>query len=213
MRFELPPQLEDVDFQRVRQPVIALVPDVLVDPGPGENLAGVAEEVGQERIFFGREIEGVPGPLDALGGQVDRHVGRGQDGAGPSLRAAKHGAEPGQQFVERERLAEVVIRASIEPRDPVGDGVSGGQEQDGRVAVALAEAAEDRQAVLARQPPVEDHEIPVAVLQHRPGDLAIGDPLGDVPFLAQPSDDRCGDQLVVFDHQDADAHESVPPID
>ncbi len=74
----------------------------------------------------------MPRPFDALGGQIDRDVGRGQDRAVPAPPARRSRAlDPSQELIKRERLAEIIIRAAIEPRDPVGDGVAGGQEQDG----------------------------------------------------------------------------------
>ena len=51
------------------------------------------------------------------------------------LEARRSRAQPGVQLFERERLDEVVVRAGVEARDPVADGVARGQHQDGRPVV------------------------------------------------------------------------------
>ena len=70
--FQLPPQILDVNLEGVRDAVVALVPDVLVDAGPGQNLAGMAKEEDEQGVFLRGEIELVARPLDALRGQIDR---------------------------------------------------------------------------------------------------------------------------------------------
>ena len=57
------------------------------------------------------------------------HVGVGQDGARPAVAAADQGPDAGQQLLEGERLAQVVVGPAVEAADPVGTGVAGGQEQ------------------------------------------------------------------------------------
>ena len=50
-------------------------------------------------------------------------------------------AQPGQQLTEVERLDQVVIRAGVQPGDPVGGGVPRGQHQHRRGRAAAAQPA------------------------------------------------------------------------
>ena len=61
--------------------------------------------------------------------------------------AAQERAQPGEQLVERERLHEVVVGAGVEPGDPIGHLVAGGQHEDRERAVAVAELAAHGEAV------------------------------------------------------------------
>ena len=58
------------------------------------------------------------------------------DERGP-LAATAQGADPRQQLVEGERLAQVIVGPGVEPADAVGHGVAGRQEEDGRLAARL----------------------------------------------------------------------------
>ena len=64
-----------MELERVRDSVVALVPDVLVDPGAGEDLVGVAEEEDQQGVLLGGQLEPMAGPLGAMGRLVDANVG------------------------------------------------------------------------------------------------------------------------------------------
>src|SRR5262249_18450967 len=71
----------------------------------------------------------------------------------------------------------------------------------------LAKAAQKREAVGSRQPPVEQDCVPLASLQSVPAAVAVGGVLDREAFLAQTADQEVGDRLLVLDHQDAEPHE------
>lgn len=111
----------------------------------------------------------------------------------PPPRPADQGADAGQQLLEGERLAEIIVRARVEPSDAVAHSVAGGQEQHGRITPGRSIAAEDRQAIRLGQRPVEQDKVPGGDLQRVLGRLAVGGVLDGETFLAEPSDEEVRD--------------------
>src|SRR5260370_33614866 len=64
---------------------------------------------------------------------------------------ALEGADTSEQDGEGERLGYIVVGAGIEAFDDVGDGVAGGEHQNGDVLLHFAEAAGGLNAVDARK--------------------------------------------------------------
>ena len=59
MSLELAAQLLDVNLQRIGEPIVPLVPDVLVNPRPRQDLAGMPQEEDQQRVLLGRQRQSV----------------------------------------------------------------------------------------------------------------------------------------------------------
>lgn len=72
--------------------------------------------------------------------------------------AAQDCSHPRQQFLDRERLDEVIVRAELESGNPVRDRVTRGQEDD-RKLVLLAQGLGQRKAAAAREQDVEDRQV------------------------------------------------------
>ena len=77
--------------------------------------------------------------------------------------------QPCQQFLERERLDQVIVGAGIQRLDAVADPVARGQHQHPRTRAARRQRAQHAEAVQPRQAEIEHHEI-VAV----PGQEPVG---------------------------------------
>jgi hypothetical protein len=78
MRLELLPQFHDMHFERIGQPIVAIVPDVLVNACSSQHLAWMPQHESQQRFLPGRQIEPVTSPLGATSRQVDLHVSPGE---------------------------------------------------------------------------------------------------------------------------------------
>ena len=142
--------------------------------------------------------------------QVDGDVAVGQHDLGPVVAAADQGADAGQQLVEVERLAEVVVGPAVEAEHAERGPVAGRQEEHRGPPVPLAEPAEQRQAVLAGQPPVQQHEVPRAGPQPIPAGDPVGGVLDVIPLLAEAGQQVVRDVLLVLDDQDPCRHVSSP---
>ena len=55
---EFPSQALDVDVDHIRERIVELVPDVLGDVGPADDLAGVARQVLEQRVLARRQVDG-----------------------------------------------------------------------------------------------------------------------------------------------------------
>jgi hypothetical protein len=95
--------------------------------------------------------------------------------------------DPRKQFTRVERLAKVVIGADFQPDDAVHVLAFGGQHDDGRAVVGGAQAAADRQAVLARHHEVEHDQVHRLPQQDAAQRLAILGHHHFEPFLRRGS--------------------------
>src|SRR5581483_176896 len=77
------------------------------------------------------------------------------------LRAPQDGADAGDELLRVERLGEVVVGAEVEAGDLVLVLAFGGEHDDGRLSVALAEPARDLHAVDLRHHQVEHDQVGV----------------------------------------------------
>ncbi len=89
--------------------------------------------------------------------------------------ATNQGPGAGQQLLEGERLAQVIVGAVVETAHTIADCVARREEEHRRVPTLAAVALQYLQTVLAGQPPVEDDEVPVAGPQRLAGRVAISD--------------------------------------
>ena len=199
-------QRVDVNVQRVGDEVVGLAPDVPVDPRPRENLAGMAEEEDKHCQLLGRQVQGMAGPLGLLRRQVDAHVAIGERHYLERATATYQGAGAGEQLLEGKWLAEIIVGAGVESAHPVADRVARREEEHGRGPTLAAMALQDRQAVRAGQPPVEDDEIPFAVPQRVLGRIAVASVRDGETLVRQPVDNRSSEACVVLDHQNPARH-------
>jgi D-alanyl-D-alanine carboxypeptidase/D-alanyl-D-alanine-endopeptidase (penicillin-binding protein 4) len=88
-----------------------------------------------------------------------------QQGGGAAGRAPGQGADAGAQFIEVDRLDEVIVGPGIEAGYLVAGCVAGGQDQNGQALAAVAGAFEHFHAAQARQAKVEHDEIEAFVAQ------------------------------------------------
>ena len=72
------------------------------------------------------------GPLGLLRRQVDAHVAIGERHDLDRAPATDQGAGAGQQLLEGERLAQVVVGAAVEAAHPVADRVARREKEHGR---------------------------------------------------------------------------------
>ncbi len=120
------------------------------------------DQVIEQLVFRGTEMDFLAGAAHAMGGAVHLDIADG-DGVGGKARAdaAHHGAQAGEQLGHRERLGEIVIGAGVEAADTIRLLAARRQHNDRHVAgfLAAAQAAADLDAGKLRQHPVEQDEI------------------------------------------------------
>jgi len=116
--------------------------------------------------------------------------------------AADDGAETGEDFLQIERLHDVIIRAGVEALHAVARLVAGGEHEHGRL-FGFAQALEDFPAVHARQHHVEDDGVVVRALGVEETVIAVVGGVHGVTFLAQRLGEAREQIGFVFDNQDS----------
>src|SRR5262245_39907735 len=101
------------------------------------------QEKHKKRLFLSGEIETSATAQDTMGGEIDLDVVIPQHGAPArgAVASTGHHANSRQQFIERKRLAQIIVRAAVQPLYAVGHGVARGQEQDGRRLIGSSKSA------------------------------------------------------------------------
>ena len=197
-----------MDVERLRAAEPVLVPDAVHQVLAGDDLAGVADELGEQVELLAGElellvVEGGPagGEVDVEAADGDRLLRRGRLGG---LHAAQDGAHAGDHLGPAERLDDVVVGAELEPDDAVGLGPAGGEDDD-RDAAAGADRAADVAAVAVGQVEVEQDQVGLELLLQlqraggRGGDVRLE------PLALERLGERGGDRLLVLDEQDPGA--------
>ncbi len=107
----------------------------------------------------------------------------------------------GQQFAWVEGLAQVVVGTDFQANDAVHVLTFGGQHDDGCAVAVGAQAAADRQTVLARHHQIEHDQIDRIALQHPVERLAVFGQDDFEAFLHQVAAQQVADSDVVVQHQ------------
>ncbi len=158
------------------------------------------EEV-EDGEFLGGQLDGRAVDLEGVRGRVEHDAARRQDGGAIGQVPPGERPDAGEQLAHGERLDHVVIRARLEPAHPVVDRVTGGQHQDRRAHLLLAELPADAQSIRSREHDVHDHDV-VGRAEH--GGDALVPFVNDVdrePRLAEATLDAGGEPPVVLDQQ------------
>ena len=127
------------------------------------------------------------------------------------VRAAQQRPHPGQQFLERERLGQVVVGAGIEAGHPLGHRVARGQHQDRQVVAGAAELTADFEAVQPRHHHVEHQGVrPIAGDQLERFESVLGQ-LDRVAVEGERPAQGFAHRAIVVDDKYAHSH-SVNPL-
>jgi hypothetical protein len=133
---------------------------VVEDLRPGEHPAGVEHEVAQQPELGRGQLDGTASPPDLVGVLVERQVREPQDRLGRDRAgAAQHGADPGRELLQSERLGDVVVAADGEAGDLVLRGVLRGQEDHRDPVPVPAQPPDDLEPIHVGQHHVEDDQV------------------------------------------------------
>ncbi len=200
--FELAAQVADEDVGDVRPGVERVAPDLLVQARAVEHLAGMAEEEMQQ-------IELAPGEAEVAVAAPGRVRARVQRDVADRRHRLRRRWPPAQQRVqarghlfEGERLDDVVVGARLEPADAVLDLVARGQDADGHVVAAVAQLAQDLEAVEVGHPEVEQDHRGSDGLRRGERGAPAGRPHDAEALELEPGSDGAPDRGVVVDEQD-----------
>src|SRR3954467_15423239 len=117
VRFDLAPQLGDVDVQVVRLGAVRLSPYLVQDRTVRQELSLVSGKQCEQRVFLRRQLNTLAAHRHCMRLEVDAELADLEDRLTRALRPAECRAQPRQQLVETERLRHVIVGASVERRD------------------------------------------------------------------------------------------------
>jgi hypothetical protein len=117
--------------------------------------------------------------------------------------AAHHGTNVGFEFAQVEGFGQVMVGTAVEADDLVVLGVTGGEHDHRGPVVALAQFAQDGDAVLFWQAEVEDAGVVAVVAQGAQRHFAVPDPVDGIAGQHQAGAYAVAEELVVFNQQDS----------
>src|SRR5262245_8706902 len=193
------PQPLHVDLDQIGEWIEILLPNVFGYLGAADDFAGAPRQVFKERVFFRGQLDLTSAAPDQARANVDDEIGdlhglRTQRGAPPQQRPQAR-----QQFMEIERLDQVIVRARVETRDAIRRRVARRQHQDRESQTFRAQLAADFEAVLERQHDVENDQVVIVDARLIKGGLAIRRHIYGITLLAQPLRQHLRRVRLVFD--------------
>ncbi len=112
------------------------------------------------------------------------------------------------EFVQCERLDQVVIGAKVEHAHALGQAIAGGHHQHRQAIAALAQALQNVAAIQLRQAQVQHQQRVLGRAQRGVGVRAVVDVVDHMALPAQRGAQAGGDIRVVFSNQNAHARGS-----
>jgi hypothetical protein len=119
----------------------------------------VAEEVLQDRVLLGRELDELTGAKNLPGVSPQLEVGNLERGRRNGTWAPGERLDPREELLEREGLRDIVVGTCAKCRDLGVDRVLRGENEHGSLESLGSQGVEDFEAGLSRQTHVQNDEI------------------------------------------------------
>ncbi len=208
--FEFGPEAFDVGLDGFLRGGILKGPDAIDDARAAEHPPPVAHEEFEQGIFLGGELQAFWAIKHLEGAGVHSEVAPGAIAFRHLGASAQQGTDPGHQFLEVEGFDHVVVGSGVESGDFVGDGVAGGEHQDGGGELVAAQAAAEADAVEFRQGDVEEEQVVFPSVHTMPSEFAVFSEIYGVLAIGQGFIDHFSKLRIIFD--DKDAHDGNAPL-
>ena len=182
---------------------------MVFDPFAREHDAAVADHVFEQGKLLGRERDRAAAARDMVRGGVDREVGDGEDIGRAAAVLARDDTQPRQKLIKRKRLDEIIIRPGVEPAHAVGYAVFRREEDDRRLAAALAHLRQERKAVHARHHHIEHNGVILRALQIIQSLYAIETGVNAVALGSERFGENAVEVLFIFHDQNTHTRPSL----
>ena len=165
----------------------------------------MAQQQLEQQELGTRELDRAAAAADLVRLRLELDVGEAQHLAVHAAAGAapQQGAQPREQFVERERLHQVVVGAGVQPAHPVGHRIAGGEDEHRRTIAGRPQPPADLEAVDSRHQHVQDERVGRPRGQRVERLRAVAGQLGLVALQPQRAVDRLAHRRLVVDHEDA----------
>ena len=157
----------------------------------------------QHAPFERGEAQGESVEFDLPRLRIERHRAALNARRGIAGRAADQRAQPHDEFLDAERLGQIIVGPGAEPRDLFRPAVACGEDQHGQRAPGGAPFLQHGDARFDRQAEIEHRRIIAAGIAEMRTILAIRGDIDCEMFRPQGFGDAVGERGVVLDQQDA----------
>src|SRR6478609_4916540 len=198
-------QVGDVELDDVGLAAEVVVPHAVEDLRLGEHALRVAHEVAQQLELRCGQVDLLAAAPDLVAVLVESQVTDDEHGVGGrhgDRRATHERSDAGDDLLEGERLGDVVVAAGGQTRDAVLDGVLGGEEEDGHVAVVGTHAPEHLEPVEVGKHHVEHDRVGVELTGRAHGLHAGAGGSHLPPLVTQGHPEQLGEVHLVVDDED-----------
>ena len=134
---------------------------------------------------------------------IDGDVTGTQNGRFLTFGRSQTQTNAGEELVEGEGLAHIVIGSAREPGHCVFDGFAGSEDDDGQIVAFCADHPQHTEAVEAGQPQVEDDEIEAAAADEFDGQMPVTSHLGGEALGSEALGDERRDPVFVLNNENA----------
>src|ERR1700704_2684142 len=205
---ELPANAPDEDFDRVGITIEVLVVEMLDQFTARNDTAGVVHEIGKQAIFVRGQLDRIAVDGDPAGAGIEAHAAAIELALGVAGRTTQQGADARQDFLEMERLRDIVVGAGVETLDLIAPTVARGQDQDRHGPSGPAPRLEHRDAIHFGQADIEDDRVIRLAFAEKVTLFAIE---GTIDHVARVG--KCGRELpveigIVLDDEEAQSEYS-----
>jgi hypothetical protein len=155
---ELAPEVSDMDIDDVGLKDDLVAPNVLEEGLTGEHLPRVSQEVHEDLEFLSSELDWPIAAQDLPRRDIAVDVVESENIAAVGAPTAEYRPDARQQFVERERLGDVVVGPGAQGDDLVCHLIAGGKHYDRDVRRA-PNVFEELEAIEPRKANVEQDDV------------------------------------------------------
>ena len=191
----------DVHFDGVGADGGIPVVELLLELSAREYDAGAVRKRNEQGVFLGGEQHGLSVKENLARFGADQQLAALDRGFAAARGAAQQRADARRELVEVIGLHQIVVCARVKPLNAILHRVAGRGDKHRQVHLLGARLAQNRQAVLARQPEIENHQRKGSRAQRDDGRVAVLNPVDGISFGLQSVDDAVANHLIVFNKQ------------
>src|SRR6185369_15547574 len=181
-----------VDIDNVCKAVESVIPYMICDHRPGQNLVRITHEVFEQSVLFGCQVYLLVATPYLVSDRVNFQVCKVEFCSPIHFAAADQSLNPGKQFGKCERLGVVVVRASFKADYDILDSILCGKHQNRGCHVPVPELFQETHSVAFREHPVQNDQIEPFFQCHGEPFFTIARCLNDITLFFKAALDEAG---------------------
>lgn len=190
----------DVDLNGVAFHILLPAIELFLQNRFGKDHAGVLHERMDDREFTARQGNDAVGPLRHHLRRIERHAQCGQRPLRTAFAPADDGPQAGGDFVQIERLAQIIVGTGIEAGNLVRGRVLRRQQQDRHPVPLIASVTQKIEAGTVWQHQVENDGVETAAVDSRFRIFKGRDGIDGEAGKLQPDTKTIQQDIIVLDH-------------